>query len=208
MPLSDKPLSVLGSAARAFAAVRRIDLMVFVVPEGGEEEARAALPNDLFRKEQLFVSGGLNRRASVYNALAMLEKYKPHWVLIHDGARPWISTGLIEKIIDAISIYNAVIPLLPLVETPKEGDFSGGTGYITRHLKRARLGTAQTPQGFIFPEILRAHEKAAERELREMIEYTDDAEVWAEFIGPVAAIPGEIENRKITFPGDLLGPGI
>ena len=206
-PLKEKPLTVLGAAASAFAACERINLIVFAIPEGHEKEARNALPLDLNKKELLFVTGGLNRRASIYNALSMLEKYMPDWVLIHDGARPWVSINLIEMIIDAVILHKAVIPLLPLVETPKEGDFSEGiggvTGFITRHLKRAGLGTAQTPQGFLFPQILRAHEKAAEREEREMIEYTDDAEVWGEFIGPVAVIPGEIENRKITFPGDI-----
>jgi 2-C-methyl-D-erythritol 4-phosphate cytidylyltransferase/2-C-methyl-D-erythritol 4-phosphate cytidylyltransferase/2-C-methyl-D-erythritol 2,4-cyclodiphosphate synthase len=62
---------------------------------------------------------------------------------------------------------------------------------------------AQTPQGFAFPEILRAHEMAAEREVREHYEYTDDAEVWGEFIGPVAVVEGSPRNKKITFPEDL-----
>jgi 2-C-methyl-D-erythritol 4-phosphate cytidylyltransferase len=116
-----------------------------------------------------------------------------------------IKIELIDKIIDAVYLYGAAIPLLPLIETPKEGDFSGpgGTGFITRHLKRAGLGVAQTPQGFVFPEILRAHEKAAIRESRDGVEYTDDAEVWGEFVGPVAVVSGDPENRKITFPGDM-----
>jgi 2-C-methyl-D-erythritol 4-phosphate cytidylyltransferase/2-C-methyl-D-erythritol 4-phosphate cytidylyltransferase/2-C-methyl-D-erythritol 2,4-cyclodiphosphate synthase len=66
------------------------------------------------------------------------------------------------------------------------------------------VGAAQTPQTFAFPDILRAHEKAAERELREGYEYTDDAEVWGEFIGPVASTPGSAKNRKITYPEDLV----
>jgi 2-C-methyl-D-erythritol 4-phosphate cytidylyltransferase len=93
-----------------------------------------------------------------------------------------------------------VIPLLPLLETPKEID---PQGFILRHLRRSNLGSAQTPQGFAFPQILHAHEKAAERELREHYDYTDDAEVWGEFCGPVATVPGERENRKITYPEDL-----
>jgi 2-C-methyl-D-erythritol 4-phosphate cytidylyltransferase len=75
--------------------------------------------------------------------------------------------------------------------------------FVKRHLRRASVGTAQTPQGFAFPEILYAHEKAAARELAGGVEYTDDAEVWGEFQGPVAVVPGSPENRKITFPGDL-----
>jgi 2-C-methyl-D-erythritol 4-phosphate cytidylyltransferase/2-C-methyl-D-erythritol 4-phosphate cytidylyltransferase/2-C-methyl-D-erythritol 2,4-cyclodiphosphate synthase len=96
--------------------------------------------------------------------------------------------------------HSAAVPLLPLAETPKEID---GRGFIRRHLRRSSLGCAQTPQGFAFPGILRAHEQGAERELAEAYEYTDDAELWGEFCGPVAAVQGERENRKITYPEDL-----
>ena len=233
----EKPLTVLGAVVKAFASSTRIGLIIITIPEGGENEARSALPPNLETgKKLLFATGGPTSRSSVHNALSLLKKYHPSWVLIHDGARPWITTDLIEKIIDAVLLYGAAIPLLPLLETPKEfnswrgihtplqgggtdsrreihtpslqggdADFSapGGTGFITRHLKRTNVGIAQTPQGFSFPGILKAHEKAAERELKEKIDYTDDAEVWGEFIGPVAVIPGETANRKITFPEDL-----
>jgi 2-C-methyl-D-erythritol 4-phosphate cytidylyltransferase len=108
---------------------------------------------------------------------------------------------------EAVIAWQAALPLLPLVETPKEtaADVPGGPFFVKRHLRRASIGTAQTPQGFAFPEILYAHEKAAARELAEGFEYTDDAEVWGEFQGPVAAVAGSPENRKITFPGDLPG---
>jgi 2-C-methyl-D-erythritol 4-phosphate cytidylyltransferase len=204
-----KPLTVLGAVVTAFASVSRIGAMVVAVPadsETGENAARAALPRRFLsaRSRPLFVPGGSSRRISVHHALSLLSAYNPDYVLIHDGARPWVSAELIERIIDAAVRYKAVLPLLPLVETPKEID---GTGFVRRHLRRALVGTAQTPQGFAFPEILRAHEKAAERELRENFEYTDDAEVWGEFAGPVAVIPGDPENRKITFPGDMASPG-
>ena len=194
-----KPLTVLGSALSAFVASPRVDLIVITVPPGGEAEAMEALPRS--GGKIIFAEGGNTRQASVCNALSLLEQYNPAWVLIHDGARPWIKPELIEKIIDAVAVHKAVIPLLPLIETPKEGDFSGidGTGFILRHLRRSRVGSAQTPQAFSFGEILEAHKKARERDT----EYTDDAEIWGEFIGPVAVIPGDAENRKITFAVDL-----
>jgi 2-C-methyl-D-erythritol 4-phosphate cytidylyltransferase len=65
------------------------------------------------------------------------------------------------------------------------------------------MGAAQTPQGFAFPEIFTAHKQAAEQEKFANTEFTDDAEVWASFCGPVAAISGESENRKMTFPEDF-----
>lgn len=220
-----KPLTVLGAAVSAFAAFDRIKTIVIAVPldsEAGEFAARAALPSRFLDSagdtpRLLFVPGGRTRRASVHHALSLLEPYGPAYTLIHDGARPWVSADLIRRIMTAALRYGAVIPLLPLVETPKEivpGPAAGppeapeapeaaGLFFITRHLRRAAVGTAQTPQAFSFPAILHAHQKAADRELAEGFEYTDDAEVWGEFCGPVAAIAGSPENRKITFPEDL-----
>jgi len=214
-----KPLTVLGAVLSAFASCARIGPIVITVPPGTEEEARTALPPELLLDAQgqsrvFFASGGPTRRASVFNALLMLEPYQPSHVLIHDGARPWIKPELIESIMDAAIKFKAVIPALPLVETPKElhpkKDIEPPeeAAFIRRHLKRSELCAAQTPQGFKFPEILISHEKAAQREdaardAGENLEYTDDAEVWGEFIGPVAVIPGDPENRKITFPEDI-----
>jgi 2-C-methyl-D-erythritol 4-phosphate cytidylyltransferase len=216
LPLEDpdkggKLLTVLGASVLAFAAFSRIETIAIAVPVQGEIEARKALPDYLLSPREgkkpekpwpriLFVPGGSSRRLSVHHALSLLAAYKPGLALIHDGARPWVSASLVSAVISATLKYGAAIPLLPLVETPKEIDREG---FILRHLRRSGTGTAQTPQGFLFPEILRAHEKAAERELAEGYEYTDDAEVWGEFCGPVATVPGESGNRKITFPGDL-----
>ena len=200
-------LTVLGAAAAAFAACPRIGPIVITIPPNGENAARANLPAELLsaklpsgEERIMFTTGGPSRRASVHNALLRLEAFSLSHVLIHDGARPWIKRGLIEKIIDAALQYGAVIPGLPLTETPKE---LAPDGSVKRHLKRAQLCGAQTPQGFKFSEILTAHEKAAEKEKLENCEYTDDAEVWVEFIGQVMVIPGDPENRKITYPEDL-----
>ncbi|WP_251106208.1 IspD/TarI family cytidylyltransferase [Breznakiella homolactica] len=201
------PLTVLGAAVTAFASVPGISYIVITVPpdpEQGEFAARKALPPHLTAQNSspklLFVPGGLSRRESVHHALSLLAAYPVSHVLIHDGARPWVSRDLICRTMETVIQYRAVVPLVPLIETPKETD---SAGFVIRHPKRSSMGTAQTPQGFAFPDILRAHEGAAEREISEGIEYTDDAEVWGEFIGKVASIPGESGNRKITFPQDL-----
>jgi 2-C-methyl-D-erythritol 4-phosphate cytidylyltransferase len=206
--------SVLGAAVSAFAAVPEIRTIVIVVPEepeSGKTAARNALPSEILDGTSPivhFTAGGSTRRASVFNALRALAADAPNYVLIHDGARPWISPALIERVIGGVKQYRAVIPLLPLAETPKETDLplegfvgcdSWGPVFIKQQLKRKFIGTAQTPQAFAFPEILAAHEKAAAQER----DFTDDAEVWAEFYGPVAVSPGEIGNRKITFQEDL-----
>jgi 2-C-methyl-D-erythritol 4-phosphate cytidylyltransferase len=205
-------LTVLGKAVSAFAEIPEIKTIVVAAPLNGEEEARKALPPRFLDAKNSptisFVDGGATRQASVFNALSLLAaQCAPDLVLIHDGARPWVSSSLIRRVIAGAQKYRAVIPLLPLTETPKEIDVplknaaDGSPIFIKQHLRRDLVGAAQTPQGFSFPEIFTAHQQAAAHDT--LYEYTDDAEVWAAFCGPVAAIPGESENRKITFPEDL-----
>ena len=205
--------TVLAQAVLAFAAFSCISRIIITVPDDqqtGEAAARSALPPELLTGEQQrisFTAGGSTRRASVHNAISALSAYRPDYVLIHDGSRPWVSARLIGQIMQAVQEHQAVIPLLPLTDTPKEISFPVVTGtalpVITRHLRRDVTGIAQTPQAFAYPEIFAAQGKAARQEKAGLREYTDDAEVWGEFCGPVAVIPGEPENRKITFPGDL-----
>ena len=222
-PLPGSEQTVLGAAvaafAVAFAEIPSIHTVIIAVPdnpETGEAAARNALPKEILAGDAglsiRFVPGGKNRQASVYNALTALsvdssgsaENPLPDYVLIHDGGRPWIKSGLIQRLIAEVKKRDAVIPVLPLTETPKEIlsplSEKSEVFFIKRHLKRACVGAAQTPQAFAFSGILAAHQKAASCE---GVEFTDDAEIWAEFCGPVAAIPGDPENRKITFPEDL-----
>ncbi|MCL2068202.1 MAG: 2-C-methyl-D-erythritol 4-phosphate cytidylyltransferase [Treponema sp.] len=213
--LLDDSITVLGKAVSAFASVPIIKTIVITIPEGDDAAARRALPPELLAAKHpqlLFTAGGSTRQVSVHNALAALSAHNPRYVLIHDGARPWVNPVLIERIIEAVKKYGAVIPLLPLTDTPKECDVplcetwaeSRGSEppavFIKQHLKRANTGIAQTPQAFAFPEILHAHEKAA---MHSGEDYTDDAGVWGAFYGKVAVVPGCEKNRKITFPGDI-----
>jgi len=214
--------TALDTAASSFASVPSVEIIVIAVNEGAEISAREALSPRMLCAEKpriLFVNGGESRRASVFCALSLLSSHNPRYVLIHDGARPWVSVSLIENIIEAVKKHGAAIPLLPLTETPKETDAVNerlsaedgcGAFFVRRHLKRACIGLAQTPQAFAFPEILRAHEKAASEAgfLPESEEFTDDAEIWSRFAAetdcrPVAVVPGDPANKKITFPEDL-----
>jgi len=203
--------TVLETAVNAFISVPSVKIIVISIPENGENAACAALPQNLLKSEKpkiIFVTGGNTRRCSVFNALQALADFSPDYVLIHDGARPWVTVSLIENIITAVQKHNAVIPLLPLTETPKECESSlemtangDSAVFIKTHLKRKNIGLAQTPQAFKFPEILEAHKKA---ESVETEEFTDDAQIWGKFCGQVAVIQGDPENRKITYAEDLI----
>jgi 2-C-methyl-D-erythritol 4-phosphate cytidylyltransferase/2-C-methyl-D-erythritol 2,4-cyclodiphosphate synthase len=203
-----RPLTVLGASVETFAAFSAIAAICVAIPGAGSLEAeenacRAALPAEGAGRV-ILVRGGPDRRTSVLNALRALKALNPDYVLIHDGARPWATGGLLRRVMDAVVEKKAVIPVMPAVETPKE--IPQGGLIVTRHLKRRDIAFAQTPQAFAYPRILECHEKAAEHSAgiaAGNAEYTDDAEVWAEFAGPVAAIEGEAENRKITFMEDV-----
>ena len=117
-------------------------------------------------------------------------------VLIHDGARPWISENTIKRVIETAILHGAAVPGIPSVDTQKEID---ETGRIIRHLDRSRIMSVQTPQGFLFAGIRDAHAKAAD----DGHAYTDDTEIWGRYAGDVYVCDGDRENRKITYQGDL-----
>jgi 2-C-methyl-D-erythritol 4-phosphate cytidylyltransferase len=127
----------------------------------------------------------------------------PAIVLIHDAARPWASPDLARRVAKAAREHGAALPLVPSRDTLKEADPSG---MVAAHLKRSRVMAAQTPQGFDFWRILRAHRAAEEAIVAGEVDdaFTDDTEVWAAFgEGAVAWVEGEETNLKITYAGDL-----
>jgi 2-C-methyl-D-erythritol 4-phosphate cytidylyltransferase len=198
--VAGNPLTVIGAAVSVFVLSKKVDAIVVATPIKGGQKARDSIPSSLLGDVSVsFVEGGATRFASVHNALKALIPFKPDYVLVHDGARPWIRVELVNAVIDGTARYGAVVPLIPLVETPKEIEYVNGERFVRRHLRRSYVAAAQTPQGFRFAELLDAYEKASVVKK----EYTDDAEVWGEFCGPVAAIPGLNENKKITFPEDI-----
>jgi 2-C-methyl-D-erythritol 4-phosphate cytidylyltransferase len=206
------PLTVLGAAVRAFADSRCVSTLVITVPAGvedGEASARDAIKDAMDTPQTapfqiIYIPGGESRRISVFHALCALKAYQPEYVLIHDGARPWVDAALIRRVADAAREHGAALPALCAVETPKEVDEDG---FVRRHLRRASIFMAQTPQGFAFADILRAHEAAAAEQLslpsELQYEYTDDAEIWGKFIGQVKIVEGGKSNIKITFPSDI-----
>jgi 2-C-methyl-D-erythritol 4-phosphate cytidylyltransferase / 2-C-methyl-D-erythritol 2,4-cyclodiphosphate synthase len=142
--------------------------------------------------------GGATRQASVHAGLEALVAEKPDIVLIHDAARPFVSSALISRAIDAASVSGAAVPAIPVADTIKLVD---GNGRIEATPERARLRIAQTPQSFRFDTILEAHRRAA-RQGRD--DFTDDAAL-AEWVGlTVATFEGEAANMKLTTPEDFV----
>jgi 2-C-methyl-D-erythritol 4-phosphate cytidylyltransferase / 2-C-methyl-D-erythritol 2,4-cyclodiphosphate synthase len=144
------------------------------------------------------VLGGATRQASVLAGLTALEAVLPDLVLIHDAARPFATSALIDRAIDAARHGGAAVPVLPVSDTVKEVDESGR---VIRTLDRTRLRTVQTPQAFDYRTLLAAHRKALEAGLTD---FSDDAAL-AEWAGvKVVTFEGESANMKLTTPDDFI----
>ncbi len=139
------------------------------------------------------VPGGAERQDSVRLGLEALVSHDPSRVMIHDGARPFPGSQLIDRVLDALDQAPAAIPALPLGDTIKRVE----NGVIRETIDRSQLWRAQTPQGFHFGPILAAHRAATGRML------TDDAAVAeAAGIAPVV-VGGSEDNLKVTTANDL-----
>ncbi|MGW8283810.1 MAG: IspD/TarI family cytidylyltransferase, partial [Gemmatimonadota bacterium] len=134
------------------------------------------------------------RRESVGRGLAALEG-EHDTVLVHDGARPFLSERLISRVAEACA-EGPAIPGLPLTDTVK---LIGEGGRVLSTLDREMLRAVQTPQGFPLDMLIDLHEQAA----RDGTEATDDA-LLAEAAGiPVRVVAGDPLNLKVTTLAEL-----
>ena len=182
---------------KKFSENKKIDNIIVVLPE---DEVKYFKENILKKYElriNKIVIGGKERQDSVYNALKSLKNSSTDIVLIHDGARPFISERIINEGIKFDEIYGAAAPgVMPkdTIKVKNEKNFSVDTP------NRANLVSIQTPQVFKFDEILECHEKI--RYNGEMV--TDDTMVVEKYGYSVYLYDGEYTNIKVTTPEDLI----
>ena len=142
------------------------------------------------------VFGGATRQDSVHAGLESLIGDGPETILIHDGARPFVSAKIISDVIETVNAYGAALPATAVTDTLRRGEngIAGGT------VERYGLYASQTPQGFAFKPILEAHRRAG-RFAEEV--FTDDAAIakWAGMAVPL--VEGSADNIKITHPEDF-----
>ena len=164
-----------------------------------QEETRHALGKRILQTlgdRLILTEGGETRQESVRKGLEALEQVSPSLVLIHDGARPWVSGEVIRRVYFAAAGTGAAAPGIPPVDAMKSVD---ERGMIRSHLERSSTMAIQTPQGFAFSPILEAHRKAREDGRL----YIDDTEIYHRYCGDVLAVPGDAANTKITYVRDL-----
>jgi 2-C-methyl-D-erythritol 4-phosphate cytidylyltransferase/2-C-methyl-D-erythritol 2,4-cyclodiphosphate synthase len=164
------------------------DVLCVIHPDDIELYEQATIGLDLLNP----VFGGETRQSSIRIGLEELIDYKPNKVLIHDGVRPFVSKRIINGILEKLESHPAVIPAIAVEDTIKKI----GDGKIEWTLERENLWRAQTPQGFLYQDILNSH--IAFKDLN----FTDDSAL-NEYAGiPVAIVPGSQNNFKITTEED------
>ncbi len=178
-PLAGRPMLAWSHAA--FSRHPAIDRVLVVIGAGQDELAAAAVPGSET------VLGGATRRESVRLGLAAIGTADR--VLIHDAARPFVPTAVIDRLLAALDDSEGAIPTLPVADTLVAADGA--------NVPRAGLSRVQTPQAFRFDSILRAHQ-AWTRD-----EPTDDAQMLRALGGSVALVQGDAMLEKVTFAADF-----
>jgi 2-C-methyl-D-erythritol 4-phosphate cytidylyltransferase len=135
--------------------------------------------------------GGARRQDSVKQGLAQVSSCD--WVMIHDGARPFLTPDLIENGSKMAAEFGAAVAAVPVKDTVKLAD---SRDLIKETLQRDRLWVAQTPQIFSFDIITRACENL-------VAEVTDDAAAVERLGYKVHLYMGDYKNIKVTTPEDL-----
>lgn len=187
--LRGKPL--LDWSLEKFEAHPGVDEIVLVVPD----EKRKAAYRRRGKKLIAVVSGGPRRQDSVFRGVEALDPEGAGIVLVHDGVRPLVSRALISRIIEETQRKGAAIPAVPVEDTVKEVDGAR----VVRTLDRERLYRIQTPQGFLYPVLRMALERAREKGYSG----TDEAVLLERTGETVTVVAGDPRNIKITTLLDL-----
>ncbi len=185
--------TVLARSVDAFLDHPGIDRVQVVISQEHSSLYRQAMQDSKLPPP---VHGGDTRQQSVMAGLKALADMAPDHVLIHDAARPFVSQATISHVIAYLDRYDGALPAVPLADTIKRGAGS----LVAETVDRTGLYAAQTPQGFHYAKICKAHEAAAEDGADP---FTDDASI-AEWAGlDVVLVDGDPQNRKLTTADDM-----
>lgn len=189
LPLRDKPL--IAWSADVCQACDLISQTVIVLNKSNFDFVRRLAAERGWSKFRLCL-GGAKRRDSVREGLKLLDGCQ--WVVIHDGARPFLTAELIYRGLEAAQETGAAIAAVPAKDTVK---FCDTDMVVSRTLPRDMIWLAQTPQVFRFDIIAAAHARVKD-------DVTDDAELVERLGYTVRLYMGSYGNIKVTTPEDLL----
>ncbi len=193
--IQDRP--VLYYSLKAFED-SAVDEIVLVVGKGEEEFCRKEIVDKYgISKVKSIVEGGKERYHSVFEGLKQTSD--ADYVLIHDGARPFVNQDIIRRCMQEVQKYQACVVGMPVKDTIKIADEEG---YAKQTPDRKNVWMIQTPQTFSYALIYEAYEEMIKTEDTAI---TDDAMVLERIKGKKSKlIEGSYRNIKITTPEDLL----
>lgn len=195
----DKTLADLGGElliARTIDVFERCDAVtavVLVVSERNLDAIAALRDAKGWRKTMPPLVGGARRQDSVRVGLDALPP-QCDWVLVHDGARPFVTPRMIEDGLAASAATGAAIAAVPAFDTVKR---VAEDGRVVETLDRSELAMVQTPQVFRRDVLERAHAEVAD-------DVTDDAAMVERIGVEVRTFEGARTNIKVTTPEDLV----
>lgn len=193
--IQDRP--VLYYSLKAFED-SAVDEIVLVVGKGEEKFCRKEIVDKYgISKVKAIVEGGKERYHSVFEGLKQTSD--ADYVLIHDGARPFVNQDIIRRCMQEVQKYQACVVGMPVKDTIKIADEGG---YAKQTPDRKNVWMIQTPQTFSYALIYEAYEEMLKTEDAAI---TDDAMVLERTKGKKSKlIEGSYRNIKITTPEDLL----
>jgi 2-C-methyl-D-erythritol 4-phosphate cytidylyltransferase len=188
-PLGGKP--VLAWSIEALEKSPEVERIVLVNSQKNLESVQCLVMEKKWSKVAEVCLGGQRRQDSVAAGLKLLGHCE--WVIIHDGARPFLTPELLERGLEAAREMGAAAAAVPVTDTIK---LASDNRTVIETLPRANLWAVQTPQVFRL-EII----KEAYKQIR--TEVTDDASLVEMSGHPVKLYMGSYDNIKITTPRDL-----
>ncbi len=189
VPLGGKPL--LAWSVEALQQSELVDRIVLVNSQSNLGPVQCLVTDNKWSKVVKVCLGGQRRQDSVAAGLRTLDDCE--WVLIHDGARPFLTAALIENGLVAARETGAAVAAVPVTDTIK---LAGDDQVVIETPPRSHLWAVQTPQVFRLAMIKEAYKQAAG-------EVTDDAMLVEQIGYKVKLYRGSYDNIKITTPQDL-----
>jgi len=184
--------SLLAHLLHSVEQLDEIDEVILVTKEKLFDFAERILSRS--QKPWKIVKGGKTRQDSVFQGLLAA---KGDIVLIHDAARPILDRRLLKRLLEALTTYPAVVPVIPVTDTLRK---SIGEGVLGEVVKRENLYRVQTPQGFKREILLSAYKEVGEKRAK----FTDDSTLLEETLGiKTHWVKGEEKNIKITHREDI-----
>ena len=192
--LNDK--EIIAHTIEKFYNNKNINDIVIVIKEDEAKFFKKEILDKYRFKNIKIAYGGKERQDSVYSGIKLLDK-NCKYVLIHDGARPFVDEDIINRSLDEVKVFKSIIVGVPVKDTIK---VVNNNNSVVDTPNRSTLWSVQTPQTFDYNIIKRAYEDAFDNNF-----YGTDDAMLVERIGyTIKMIYGSYNNIKVTTPEDII----